>query len=64
MKIKELDKCKYCDHLCENKQRGLVCLNIASDNFNQKVELNDSCEHIETNYYAPPRNNDEASLFQ
>lgn len=64
MKIKELDKCKYCDHLCENKQRGLVCLNIASDNFNQKVTLNDSCEHIETNYYAPPRNDDEAGLFQ
>ena len=64
MKIKELDKCKYCDHLCENKQRGLVCLNIASDNFNQKVTLNDSCEHIETNYYAPPRNDNEASLFQ
>lgn len=45
------NNCKKCDYFAENKQKGLICLNPKSDNFNQKVELNDSCEHIETNYY-------------
>lgn len=55
--------CKSCDFICENKQKGLVCFNPKSDNFNQKVKLDDSCEFIETNYCINPRDEDEKGLF-
>lgn len=50
MKIIELNKCKDCDHCVESKQ-GIKCFNPKSDNFNQKVNLDDGCDKIETNYH-------------
>lgn len=49
------NNCKWCDFICENKQKGIICFNPKSDNFNQKVDLKDSCENIEFNYYAHPK---------
>ena len=60
--MKNKDNCKWCDYICENKQKGIICLNPKSDNFNQRVDLKDSCKHIEFNYYAHPKV-DEPGLF-
>lgn len=49
------NECKFCDFICENKQKGVICFNPKSDNFNQRVDLKDSCEHIEFNYYVPQK---------
>lgn len=49
------NNCKWCDFICENKQKGIICFNPKSDNFNKKVDLKDSCVHIEFNYYAHPK---------
>ena len=49
------NECKFCDFICENKQKGVICFNPKSDNFNQKVDLKDSCVHIEFNYYTHPK---------
>lgn len=51
MEIKQI--CKNCDCVAETKGKGIICCNPKSDNFNQNVELTDSCEHIETNFYVP-----------
>lgn len=56
------NNCKWCDFICENKQKGIICFNPKSDNFNQKVDLKDSCEHIEFNYYVHPKGS-EQGLF-
>lgn len=56
------NNCKWCDYICENKQKGIICFNPKSDNFNQKVDLKDSCEHIEFNYYVHPKGS-EQGLF-
>jgi hypothetical protein len=48
------NECKSCDHCVESKQ-GVKCFNPKSDNFNKKVDLKDSCVHIEFNYYAHPK---------
>ena len=54
--------CKSCDHCTESKQ-GIKCFNPKSDNFNQKVKLDDSCEFIETFYYVNPKSENEKGLF-
>ena len=56
------NECKNCDYICENKQKGIICFNPKSDNFNKKVDLKDSCGHIEFNYYAHPKGS-EQGLF-
>ena len=56
------NNCKWCDFICENKQKGIICFNPKSDNFNQRIDLKDSCEHIEFNYYIHPKD-DEPGLF-
>ena len=61
MEIKQV--CKNCDSLCETKGKGIICYNPKSDNFNQNVELTDSCEHIETNFYITPTSQDNG-LFE
>lgn len=55
------NECKWCDYICESKL-GVKCFNPKSDNFNQKVDLKDSCKHIEFNYYVHPKD-DEPGLF-
>ena len=55
------NECKSCDYCVESKQ-GIKCFNPKSDNFNQRVDLKDSCVHIEFNYYAHPKD-DEPGLF-
>ena len=55
------NECKCCDHCVESKQ-GVKCFNPKSDNFNQKVDLKDSCKHIEFNYYTHLKD-DEPGLF-
>lgn len=61
MKIIELNKCKDCDHCVESKQ-GIKCFNPKSDNFNQKVKLDDGCDKIETNYHIYQKE-DSSGLF-
>ena len=56
------NECKNCDYICEDKKQGVKCFNPKSDNFNQRVDLKDSCEHIEFNYYAHLKD-DEKGLF-
>lgn len=56
------NNCKWCDFICENKQKGVKCFNPKSDNFNQRVDLKDSCKHIEFNYYTHPKD-DDPGLF-
>ena len=56
------NECKSCDFCVENNKKGIICFNPKSDNFNQKVDLKDSCDHIEFNYYVHPKD-DEKGLF-
>ena len=54
--------CRNCDHCTESK-KGIKCYNPKSESFNQKVNLDDSCEFIETNFYVHPKSEDEKGLF-
>lgn len=56
------NECKSCDFCVENNKKGIICFNPKSDNFNQRVDLKDSCDHIEFNYYVHPKD-DEPGLF-
>ena len=56
------NNCKCCDYICENKKQGIICFNPKSENFNQKVDLKDSCVHIEFNYYTHQKD-EEKGLF-
>ena len=56
------NECKWCDFICEDKKQGVKCFNPKSDNFNQKVDLKDSCKHIEFNYYVHQKD-DGSGLF-
>ena len=56
------NECKNCDYICEDKKQGVKCFNPKSDNFNQRVDLKDSCKHIEFNYFVRPKD-DEPGLF-
>lgn len=60
--MKNKNNCKWCDYICEDKKQGVKCFNPKSDNFNQKVDLKDSCKHIEFNYYTHPKGS-EQGLF-
>lgn len=53
------NECKSCDFCVEDKKKGIICFNPKSDNFNQRVDLKDSCEHIEFNYYSHPKDESE-----
>lgn len=57
------EQCKDCDHCVESKQ-GIKCFNPKSESFNQRVNLNDSCEFIEFNYYINPKDENTNDLFQ
>lgn len=56
------NNCKWCDFICEDKKQGIKCFNPKSDNFNQNVDLKDSCKHIEFNYFVHPKD-DEPGPF-
>ena len=62
MKTKELNKCKFCDFCIESKQ-GIKCFNPKSESFNQKVNLDDSCEFIEHHFYVNPKGDENKGLF-
>ena len=49
--------------MAENKQKGTICLNPKSDNFNQKVISDDGCNFIETYFYVNPQMEDEKGLL-
>lgn len=53
--------CKNCDHCIESKQ-GTKCFNPKSEMFNEKIELKNTCDYIEFNYYINPKD-DEKGLF-
>ena len=55
--------CNSCDYMAENKQKGTICLNPKSDNFNQKVISDDGCNFIETYFYVNPQMEDEKGLL-
>lgn len=57
------DNCKWCDYICEDKKQGIKCFNPKSESFNQKVNLDDSCEFIEHHFYVNPKDEDEKGLF-
>ena len=56
--------CKSCDYICEDKKQGIKCFNPKSENFNQKVKLDDSCVFIETYFYINPKDEETENLFQ
>lgn len=53
------NNCKWCDFICEDKKQGVKCFNPKSDNFNQRIDLKDSCKYIEFNYYVHPKDDNE-----
>ena len=57
------NKCAECDFYINNKQKGLVCLNPDSENFNQNVDKDNGCDKYESYFYTVA-SGDEKGLFE
>ena len=53
------NKCVECDFYINNKQKGFVCLNPDSENFNQNVDKDNGCDK----YWQKPKQGKNKRLY-